>query len=231
MPNHPNNLLSSLSVAAFDEIRPSLTAVMLTQGETLAESHDPVSRVYFPHSGVISCVVETIGGGAIETGMIGRDGQFGGGLALDHRVSLNHVMVQVSGEASVAKSEVMRDFAQAIPEFRTLLIGYEQFFLAQVQQTAACNAAHHVQARMCKWLLRMHHLAGDELFLTQDFLAEMMGVRRTSVSGVAAELQNAGMIAYSRGRILIKDVEQIRRWACECDDAINSHYEFLFGKI
>jgi DNA-binding FadR family transcriptional regulator len=105
---------------------------------------------------------------------------------------------------------------------------YDQFFLAQVQQTAACNALHSVQERTCKWLLRMHELAGGDLPLTQEFLAQMMGVRRTTVTEVALELQKAGMISYGRGRVRIKDIDLIQQRACECDGDIRSHYRRIF---
>jgi CRP-like cAMP-binding protein len=97
-----------------------------------------------------------------------------------------------------------------------------------VQQTAACNALHDVQARMCKWLLRMQELVGDDLPLTQEFLAQMMGVRRSSVNGVACELQKSGLISHSRGRIHIRDADLIRQRACECDGDIRSHYRRIF---
>src|ERR1700712_481461 len=148
--------------------------------------------------------------------MIGNDGVFGAIQALDDKVSLNHVVIQVPGAASVISSDRLREVIDTLPLLRGLLVKYEQFFLAQVQQTAACNALHNVQARSCKWLLRMHDLVGDDIPLTQEFLAQMMGVRRTSVTEVAGELQRAGMISYSRGRIRIKEVNLIRQWACEC---------------
>jgi CRP-like cAMP-binding protein len=111
---------------------------------------------------------------------------------------------------------------------RELVVRYEQFFVAQVQQTAACNALHDVPTRTCKWLLRMHRLVGNDLPLTQEFLAQMMGVRRTSVTEVSGKLQEAGLITYSRGRIHIVDLAGIRRAACECDAAVNSNYAILF---
>jgi CRP-like cAMP-binding protein len=228
MPHSRNYLLNRIDADVLGRLSPHLSIVSLTFGDVLAETHQRVEKVYFPHSGIISCVVETIGGGAIETGMIGNDGAFGGSQALDDKVSLNHVVIQVAGMASVISSDHVRAAADELPVFRGLLVKYEQFFLAQVQQTAACNALHTVQARMCKWLLRMHELTGDELPLTQEFLAQMMGVRRTSVNGVAAELQKAGMISYSRGRIHIKDVDLIRQWACECDSDVRSHYRRIF---
>jgi len=228
VPHSKNFLLNRLDADVLGRLAPNLIVIQLPQGEVLAETHARVEKVYFPHGGIISCVVETIGGGAIETGMIGKDGAFGGNQALDDKVSLNHVVIQVPGAASVISSDHIRKAADEMPTFRGLLVKYEQFFLAQVQQTAACNALHTVQARTCKWLLRMHELVGDDLPLTQEFLAQMMGVRRTSVTGVALELQKAGMISYSRGRIHIKDVGLIQQWACECDGDVRSHYRRIF---
>lgn len=210
MPHRQNFLLNRLEPAVLAQILPHLSIVDLQHGHVLAETHQRVERVYFPHSGIISCVVELLGGGAIETGMIGNDGEFGATQALDHKVSLNHVVIQIAGVASVISSDRIREIANELPSFRGLLVKYEQFFLAQVQQTAACNAVHDVQARTCKWLLRMHDLAGVDLPLTQEFLAQMMGVRRTSVTQVAGHLQKAGMITYSRGRIHIVDLGQVR---------------------
>jgi CRP-like cAMP-binding protein len=228
MPHSKNFLLNRMDAATLDRISPDLSVIHIPQGEVLAETHGRVQKVYFPHTGIISCVVETIGGGAIETGMIGNDGVFGSSQALDDKVSLNHVVMQVPGDASVISSDCLREVADDVPVFRGLLLKYEQFFLAQVQQTAACNALHAVQARTCKWLLRMHELVGDDLPLTQEFLAQMMGVRRTTVTEVASELQKAGMISYSRGRIRIQDVDVIRERACECDADVRSHYRRIF---
>jgi CRP-like cAMP-binding protein len=230
MRDHPNQLLARLPHATWEQVKPILSVVSVARGDPLAETHAEVSNVYFPHSGIISCVVELVGGGAIETGMIGHDGQFGGGLALDHRLSPNYVVMQIAGDVSVAKADAVRDLALVDASFRACIMAYEQFFIAQVQQTAACNAVHHVQARTCKWLLRMHSLVGSELFLTQEFLAQMMGVRRSSVSAVAAELQKAGMISYRRGYINILDLDRIKHWACECDEAVQSHYQVLVAR-
>lgn len=228
MPHRKNFLLNRLGLDVLDRISSGLVVVPLAQGEVLAETHARIEKVYFPHTGVISCVVETIGGGAIETGMIGNDGVFGASQALDDKVSLNHVVMQVPGDVSIISSDLLREAADSIPTFRGLLVKYDQFFLAQVQQTAACNALHTVQARTCKWLLRMHDLAGPDLPLTQEFLAQMMGVRRTSVTEVAGDLQKAGMITYSRGRIRLLDLDMINQRACECEGDVRSHYRRIF---
>jgi CRP-like cAMP-binding protein len=229
MPHQKNFLLNRLEPDVLAQIRPHLSLLELQHSDVLAETHQRIEKVYFPHSGIISCVVELVGGGAIETGLIGNDGEFGASQALDDKVSLNHVVMQVGGTASVISSNHVREFANELPAFRRLLVKFEQFFLAQVQQTAACNAAHTLQARTCKWLLRMHDLVGGDLPLTQEFLAQMMGVRRTSVTDVAGDLQRAGMITYSRGRIHIVDLELIRQWACECDEDVRSHYRRIFA--
>jgi CRP-like cAMP-binding protein len=228
MPSSTNLLLAHLEPTIRRRLEAHLMPVKLAQGEALAETRRALEKVYFPRSGIISCLVHLSDGQAIEAGMIGRDGQFGGAQALDDKICLNRVVMQIAGEALVVDADIVRRLAEEFPAFRKLIINYELFFLAQVQQTAACNAVHKVQERMCKWLLRMHDLAGPDLSLTQEYLAEMMGVRRTSVSDVATELQRAGMITYSRGRLQITDLAQIRRRVCECDNDVRSHYQKIF---
>ena len=228
MPHRSNFLLNRLAPATFERVTPHLSVVDLAVDQVLAATHARIERAYFPHSGIISCVVELIGGGAIETGMIGNDGAFGASQALDDKVSLNRVTIQVGGKASVIASDRLRRLASELPDFRALLLKYEQFSVSQVQQTAACNAVHDVEARTCKWLSRMHDLAGPDLPLTQEFLAQMMGVRRTTVTSVASALQDASMISYSRGRLRILNIDKIRRRCCECDKAVRSHYQRMF---
>ena len=229
MPHQNNFLLNRLEPEALNWIAPHLSMVELHCTEVLAETHRRIERVYFPHSGIISSIVELRGGDAIEAGMIGKDGEFGAGHALDDRLSLNHVSVQVAGMASVISPDRLLEAADELPAFKRLLTNYEQFFLAQVHQTAACNAVHDGAARTCKWLLRMHDLAGIDLSITQEYLAQMMGVRRTTVTEIASQLQKAGIITYRRGRIHLDDLEQIRQRACECDEEVRSHYRRIFA--
>jgi Mn-dependent DtxR family transcriptional regulator len=118
--------------------------------------------------------------------------------------------------------------ARNVP-LRVMLAKHEQFFIAQVQQSVGCSASHTVEARICRWLLRMCDLAGADLQLTQEFLGQMMGVRRTSVSQVAGNLQEQGLIKYRRGHVRIVDVEKLRAISCECYQAVNVHYEKIFG--
>jgi CRP-like cAMP-binding protein len=226
----PNRLLASLPADIFSEISPHLKIVELKFGDVLAEPGSPIRQVYFPYSGVISLVVELDIGTMIETAMVGRDGVLNAAAALDGKVSLNKGIVQIAGSAGTIEVNRLRRLANELEPFRSRLIRHEQVLFAQSQQSAACNATHSVEARMCRWLLYMRDLAGnDDLMLTQDFLAQMLGVRRPSVSLVANTLQKAGLIKYSRGRMRLLDVKGLQKGSCECYAAVKAHYQRLLA--
>jgi CRP-like cAMP-binding protein len=227
MTTHPNMLLARLSRPDYNRVAPHLTRIGLQQGDVLVESHSLIDKVYFPHTGILSLVVELAGGGAVETAIVGRDGAFGANQALNDKVSLNSISVQVPGEASTMPANTLRDLALELPEFRKHLLGFELFMFAQAQQTAACNALHQIRERTCKWLAQMQDLTGDDLPLTQEFLAQMIGVRRTSVSTVAQELQSSGLIEYNRGRIHIKDRQRLHLACCECYRNVVENYRVM----
>jgi CRP-like cAMP-binding protein len=227
LPHHQNLLLASLPAADFQAIAPHLRLVNTRQGEVVAHARGKIERVYFPHGGILSYVVDLQSGEMIETGMIGKDGIMGAGPALDDKFALNRVLVQAPGPASVLEAEMFRRLASQSEAFRSLVVRHELLLHAQAQQSAACNAVHSVEERMCRWLLRMHDLVGDELPLTQEFLAQMLGVRRTSVSVTASTLQQAGFIRYSRGNVRILDVEKLQDSACECYETVRQQYELL----
>ncbi len=228
MEKSPNRLLASLPAAAFAAVAPHLREVELKFGDVLAEAGSPIRRVYFPYSGLISLVVELDVGTMIETAMVGRDGAFNAASALNGKVSLNKGIVQLAGGAGVIEVDRLRELADEHKSLRSLLIGHEQVLFAQAQQSAACNASHTVEARMCRWLMHMRDLADDDhLTLTQEFLAQMLGVRRPSVSLVANTLQKAGLIKYTRGNIHLLDIEGLQRGSCECYGAVKAHYQRL----
>jgi CRP-like cAMP-binding protein len=209
-------------------MQPHLTSVDLAFATVIAETGQSVQAVYFPHTGVVSLVVEMQVGDMIETAMVGRDGVVNGTSALDGKFSLHKAIVQVAGHASVINSDTLRRLADEFEPLRSILIRHEQVLLAQAQQSAGCNASHTVEARMCRWLLRIRDLTGsDEMELTQEFLAQMLGVRRTSVSLVAGTLQSAGFIKYRRGRISLVDIDSLKQSACECYETVKQHYERL----
>ena len=228
MSQSPNRLLASLPQNIFAAMEPHLTTETLTFADVVAATDKPIRKVYFPLSGVISLVVDMQDGDTIETAMVGRDGVANGTSALDGNVSLHKGIVQVAGEAATISPDALRTLAHEFEPLHAILIRHEQVLLAQAQQSAGCNASHSVEARMCRWLLRLRDLTGsDELKLTQEFLAQMLGVRRSSVSVVAGTLQSAGFIRYKRGNIRLLDVEQLQQGACECHETVKGHYERL----
>jgi CRP-like cAMP-binding protein len=228
VPRSPNRLLTSLGEEDYEVVRPHLRPLKLIRGHVLTAAGAQLEQVYFPHSGVISLVVSLTGGETIEAGMIGRDSVYGAYAALDGGIALNDAIVQFPGTASILEVADLRAASERSVGFRTRLIRHEQAILVQSQQAGACIAFHTAECRLAGWLLRMRDLSGsDALPLTQEFLAQMIGVRRNAVSLVANALQRAGLIRYHRGRIEITNVAGLRRAACECYGAVRSQYERL----
>lgn len=222
----PSNLiLSSLPKAVAVAVEPHLKKVELRLGDIVAESGSKTKIVYFPLTGVISLVVELSSGQMIETAMVGRDGAVNAGAALDGQISLHKSIVQLAGSALVIPAQDLAKLADTHVALRTLIIRNEQVLLAQSQQSVACNAVHDVESRMCRWLLRMLDLTDNrELTVTQEFLAQMLGVTRPTVSIIAATLQKAGYISYRRGNIRVLNVAGLKDGTCECYDSVRSQY-------
>jgi CRP-like cAMP-binding protein len=230
MPNNSNLLLVSLSPSDAAALQPHLKFVHLEQQRILVEAGDAIEAVYFPTSAVISIVASLSTGELVEAAMIGRDGVVGASASLDGRISLSRIIVQLAGSAMMCGLHDLRSAAMQSQSLLSLLIRHEQTLYAQAQQSAACLASHHVEARLCRWLLRSRDLSGsDTLPFTQEFLAEMLGVQRTSVTVVAHTLQQAGMVKYARGKIQITNLEGLQEAACECYETIKSHYRGLLG--
>jgi CRP-like cAMP-binding protein len=225
-----NRLLTSLAAADSEVLRPHLQAMDMAQGTVLFETGDPVERVYFPYTGLISLVVSLSSGQMIETGIVGRDSLVGTYSALDGKIAINKAIVQMAGVVAVLPVGQLRSLAEASLGFRTTLVRHEQFMLVQAQQSAACNAVHPLEARLSRWLLRCRDLTGsDNLDLTQEFLGQMLGVQRSTVSVVASTLQKAGLIRYRRGHIHIADSAGLQDAACECYAAVKAHSDRLLG--
>jgi len=218
-----NSLLASLSAADFKELRPHLRAEELVYETVLVEAGNPLARVYFPHRGILSLVVRLKTGATVEAAMVGRDGAFGTGCALTGHPALNTAIVQMAGNASTIECALLRAAAMRSESLLAALIGYEHFVHAQALQSAACNASHPVEARLSRWLLRARDLSGsDQLTFSQEFLGQMLGTHRNSVSIVANSLQKAGLISYNRGVIRILDTDGLLNRSCECYDTIRS---------
>jgi CRP-like cAMP-binding protein len=230
MPYKDNLLLASLSPGDLAALYPYLKLEHFEQDQTLFEAGEKITATYFPTSAVISIVVMLSTGQVVEAAMVGRDGVVGASAALDGKTALSRAVIQLSGGAMVCSLAGLRTAAMQSQSLLSLLIRHEQTLYAQAQQSAACMAAHHVNARLCRWLLRSRDLSrSDTLLFTQEFLAEMLGVSRTSVTVVAHTLQQAGIIKYSRGKIQITDLEGLQDAACECYETVKSQYRGLLG--
>ncbi|MGN8546390.1 Crp/Fnr family transcriptional regulator [Bradyrhizobium elkanii] len=226
----PNRLLQALPSTEYAQLHPLLETVDLTRETALADAGAPVQRVYFPHSGVVSMMINLSDGQSVEIATIGRDGVVGASAALHERPLLADAIVVVPGSASMVRAEDFREAADRGADFRTLVALYEQALMAQTQQSVACNVSHPVEARLSRWLLRARDLCGSEaLPLTQEMLAQMIGVRRNAVSIVAHGFQQAGILRYSRGHIEITDIDGLRKAACECYTTVKAHAEQLIG--
>jgi len=229
---HANAILASLSESDAVALRPHLKATHLQQKTVLFEAGDNIKAVYFPITAVVSLVVSLATGETTEAAMVGKDGAVGFASALDGKVSLSRAIVQLSGDAMVCEPSAFRSAALQSEKLISKIMRHEQTLFAQAQQSTACMANHEVEARLCRWLLRARDLSGsDQLPFTQEFLAEMLGVRRTSVTTVAHTLQEAGTIKYTRGRIEILNIEALQDSACECYETVKGQYSQLLGPV
>jgi CRP-like cAMP-binding protein len=220
---HPldNKLLASLPRDEFEALKPHLTAVSLVQGDVIYEAGVEVDYVYFPHCGMFSMLVVMRDGKAIETATVGREGVIGAMAGLGLYKSLVRVTVQLPLQASKVAAAPFRRAVIASDALRDVCVRYNEVMLTQARITAACNALHQVEERLCRWLLQSaDRAASDTIALTQELLAEMLGVRRTSVTDVARKLQDKGVITYSRGVITILDREALKRLSCECYESL-----------
>jgi CRP-like cAMP-binding protein len=225
-----NLLLSQLREDDFNRLEPYLKTMHFAQRTVLFEAEQEIKHVYFPTGAVVSLVVTLGTGDTVEAAMVGSDGVVGASAALDGRISLSRGIVQLAGDIAICSVDGLRSVALQSPQLLSLLIRHEQTVYAQAQQSAACLATHHIQARLCRWLLRARDLAGsDTLNFTQEYLAEMLGVQRSSVTVVAHTLQAAGLINYSRGKIQIVDADALHDGACECYETVKRHYARLLG--
>jgi CRP-like cAMP-binding protein len=225
-----NQLLQTLSVGDFGALQPHLQPIELVRDAVLVEAGAPLAHVYFPESGIISIVIRLAEGQRIEMAMTGRDSMIGASAALGDAVSLSEASVLLPGAAFMLDVANFRSLADRSAAFRALLARHQQALLAQVQQSAACNASHSVESRLSLWLLRAHELCDDRtLPLTQELLAQMIGVQRNAVSLVAHTLQQAGIISYSRGHIEINDLEGLAQASCECYRVVNAQRDRLLN--
>jgi CRP-like cAMP-binding protein len=216
-----NALLQLLSTATAARVAPHLHDVSLDAHHILYEPGDEVEFAFFPHTGMISLLAVMRNGSAIETATVGREGAVGLMMGLGLHVSSARAVTQTPVVASRISAPDFRRLVQANADLGELVVRYHEVLLAQVQITAACNAVHTLEARLARWILQTRDRIDDEAVpLTQELLSQMLGVRRSSVSEIAAKLQAASLISYTRGKIIIDDREGLERAACECYQTI-----------
>jgi CRP-like cAMP-binding protein len=214
-------LLASLAHEDFQFLIPHLSSVQLAQGAVLAEPGVTVDHAYFPLSGAVSLLVVMRDGKAIETATVGREGVVGAMSGLGLYISQVRVIVQQPMFARKITSTEMRKAVSSSKAIADLCVRCNEELLTQARIGAACNALHRIEARFCRWLMQTRDRGeSDTIMLTQEFLAQMLGVRRTSVTEVANKIQAAGAISYSRGIIKIIDLEAIKALSCECYETL-----------
>src|SRR5262245_8200337 len=226
-----NHLLVALPGSVGYALR--LKRHVLTKDQVLFDVREPIRRAYFPVNAVVSLTIPLSNGQAVETAMVGRDGMIGALAAFGAQHSTSRAVVQIPGECLSCEVEALTNAIAQHPELRSLVISHERALLAHAQQSAACNALHNLESRLARRLLRAVDLhGGHELLLTQECLAQILGARRTTVTLIAQSFQDAGMITYRRGRIIICDTGKLQNVACECYRAVKSNYDALLtGKF
>jgi CRP-like cAMP-binding protein len=216
-----NYLLGALSAADMTILRPQLKLVTLAQGAVLQDPGERIQYVHFPLSGMISLLSVMSDGRAVETAALGREGALGAHCGFGNMHAQSRAVVEISGSSLRIPVSQFQKLVRDSEKLRDLIIRYRELRLAQTQQSAACNALHGAEARLSRWLLHMSDIIGSDIVpLTQDFLSQMIGVRRTTVTGLARALFRTGAIRYSRGRIEICDREQLKSFSCECYEVL-----------
>lgn len=219
-----NKLLAALPQFDFRLLESQITTLHLAQGTVLYEAGTEVTDVYFPLTGMVSLVAVMRDGKAIETATVGREGVVGAMSGLGLHTSWVRAIAQLPMFAGRISSPQLRKAAAASKPIADLCIRYNEVLLEQARVTAACNALHQVEARFCRWLLQTRDRAeSDTILLTQEFLGEMLGVRRTSVTEVASKIQAQGAISYSRGVIKIRNAKKLKAMSCECYETLLQH--------
>lgn len=227
-PSRRNRLLASMEATDRDRLEPHLETVSLTAGAVLMDAGAPAEHVWFPEDGVVSLAVVMREGGQAETASIGREGLVGYVATLCSRQEMVRSVVQVPGSAVRIPFDVFLDVWNSSKTFRDHVLCYTEALFAQLVQSAACNALHKIEARFCRWLLTARERAGsDSVALTQDALAEMLGVQRSTINLVARTIQERGLIRYRRGNITILDAAGLEATSCECYRAVRAQYERL----
>jgi len=225
-----NRILAAAPESEFALLAEGLVPLDLQLGEALHRAGETIEQVYFPEIGFISALSVLSDGSPLEMGLIGAEGVAGVSVVLGSTISYTETMCQTGGAAHRMSVNAFQMAIERAPHFRDLLLRYVHVFGVQVAQTAACNAHHDLGQRLARWLLAAHDRSGQaQLSLTQDLIAVMLGVRRSTVSVAAGQLQKAGILRYQHGVITILDRVGLENAACECYEAVVGEYRRMLG--
>ena len=227
-----NSFLAALRPEDLSLLTPHLRSVSLERGVILQEAGDEIEHVYFPHSGMVSLVAVMQSGATVETVTVGRCGVVGAAAGLGSRHSFGRAVVQLPGAAARIPVAQFRAATRESDAIHDLVVRCNDLLVSQIQQSVACNALHGLEARLCRWLLQTHDCVdGDSIPLTQEFLAQMLGVRRTTVTIAARLLQSTGLIRYRRGLIQVVNRAALEKAACECHATVQQNIEKTFRAV
>lgn len=226
-----NQLLGALPDADLKRWLPDLELIELPLGKVLYESGGVEQYVYFPTSGIVSLLYVMKNGDAAEIAVIGNEGIVGISLFMGGNSTPSRAVVQSAGRGYRLKAQIMKDDFERIGPVTHLLLRYTQALITQISQTAVCNRHHSLDEQLCRWLLlSLDRLPGSELVMTQELIANMLGVRRQGVTEGALKLQEAGLIRYSRGRITILERKGLEMRVCECYAVVKDEYDRLLPR-
>ena len=231
LPIGANRLLARLPKEEYRRLAALVVPVSLDFKEVLYEAHGTIEHLYFPVRGVLSALHVMENGSAIEVATFGNEGAAGVAAFFGIETSLNRVIVQVAGDAVRVDARRLRGEAPPDSPLGKLLIRYYTAFLGQVLQSVACNGLHTIEKRCCRWLLMTRDRIGsDEIPLTHEFLAVMLGVRRPGVSEVLRSLKERRLLNYNRGTVTLLDRKKLEEACCECYRRSREEYERLLGR-
>jgi CRP-like cAMP-binding protein len=231
-PSEPdeNRLLAALPRNEYERLLPNLQQVSFSLGEVVYEFGGQLDYVFFPTTSIVSLLYTMENGSSAEMGLTGNDGVVGIALFMGGGTMPNRAVVQSAGAAIRLKAKVLQDEFALGGKFQHLLLRYTQALITQISQTAVCNRLHSVEQQLCRWLLLSHdRLKTDELIMTQELIADMLGVRREGVTVAAGHLQDIGAIRYARGRIKILNRQKLEETVCECYQVVKDEYRRLLG--
>ena len=234
MPHSPqqNHLLTALPAAEFDRLAPELELVPMPLGEVLYESGQQLQHVYFPTTSIVSLLYVMEDGASAEIAIVGNEGILGISLFMGGETTPSRAVVQSAGHGYRLKAHLLKQEFQRAGPVMELLLRYTQALITQMAQTAVCNRHHSIEQQLCRWLLlSLDRLSTFELTMTQELIANMLGVRREGVTEAAGKLQRAGIIRYSRGRITVLDRERLEQDVCECYAVVKKEFDRLLSDL